>query len=68
MTSVLKRFKILRKDNKWKSMSPEQEQIIAFASVVEKIKDENLNLSKIFRTSPPGKGKGKGKGEGKGKG
>ena len=35
MTSSLNKFDILRKDNKWNSMSPEQEQIIALASVVE---------------------------------
>ena len=34
MTSGLNRFGIVRKENKWNSMSPEQEQIIALASVV----------------------------------
>ena len=57
ITSVLNKFETLRKDNKWNSMSPEQEQIISLASVVEKLKDDNLNLSKIFKYSPPGKGK-----------
>ena len=61
MTSALNKFKILKKDNKWNSMSPEQEQITALASIVEKLKDNNLKLSKIFKTSPPGKGKVKGK-------
>ena len=68
MTLVLNKSEILRKDNKWNSMSPEQEQIIALAFVVEKLKYDNLNLSKSFNTSPPGKGKGKGQGKFKGKG
>ena len=42
-------------------MYPHQEQIIALASLVEKIKDNNLNLSKSFKVSPSGKDKGKGK-------
>ena len=57
MTSALNKFDILRKDNKWKSMSPEKEQIIALASVVKKLKYENLKLSKNLKTLHPGKGK-----------
>ena len=53
MTSALNKFEILRKDNKWNTMPTEQEQIISLASVVEKLKDENLKLSKSFNTSPP---------------
>ena len=34
MTSALKKIEILTKDNTWKSMYPEQEQITALASVV----------------------------------
>ena len=48
-------------------MSPEQNQIISLASVVEKLKYNNLELSESFKTSPPGKGRGKGKGKVKGK-
>ena len=40
-------------------MSPEQEQTTALASLIEKLKDNNINLSKIFKTSSPGKGKRK---------
>ena len=68
MTSALNKFDILRKDNKRNSMSPKQEQIIALAYVVKKLKEKNLKLSKSFTTSPPIKGKGIGKGKGKGKG
>ena len=68
MTSALNKLEILRTDNKWNSISPEQEQIIALASVVDKLRDDKLNLSKSFKISPPGKGKGKGNGKGKGKG
>ena len=49
-------------------MSPEQEQIIALASVVQKLKDNNLKLSTRFKTSPTGKDKGKCKVKGKVKG
>ena len=68
MTSALNKFEILRKYNKWNTMSPDQEQIVALASVVEKLKEKILKLSKSFNTLPPGKGKGKGKRKGKGKG
>ena len=61
MTSTLNKFKILKKDNKWNSMSPEQEQIVALAYVVEKLKDNNIKISKSFKISPPVKVKGKGK-------
>ena len=44
-------------------MSPEQEQIIALSSFVEKLKDNNLKLSKIFKTLTPRKGKIKIKGK-----
>ena len=63
MTSALNKFEILRKDNKWNYMSPEQDKIIAFASIVEKLKDDNLKLSNNFKSSTPGKGKGKFKGK-----
>ena len=68
MTSALNKFEIMRKYNKWNTMSPDQEQIVALASVVEKLKENNLKLSKSFKTLPPGKCKGKGKIKGKGKG
>ena len=66
MNSTLNKFEILRKDNKWNSIPPEQEQSTYLASVVEKFKDENLNLSKSFNMLPTGKCKGKVKGKGKG--
>ena len=62
MTSALNKFEILRRDNKWNSMSPEQEQIISLASVFKKLKYDNIKLAKNFQTSTSGKGKGKGKG------
>ena len=37
MTSALNKFEIMRKYNKWNTMSPDQEQILALASVVEKL-------------------------------
>ena len=58
-TSVLKKSEILQKHNKWKSMSPEKEQFIALASVAKKLKEENLKLSKSFKTSHPEKAKEK---------
>ena len=58
MNSNLNKFEIVQKENKWKPMSLEQEKIIAIASLIEKLKDNNINLSKIFKTSSSGKGKG----------
>ena len=63
MTSALNKFYIARKGNKWNFMPPEQEHIISLASVVEKLKDDNLKLSNNFKSSTPGKGKGKFKGK-----
>ena len=45
-------------------MSPKKKQITALASVVEKLKEENLKRSKSFKSSTTGKGKGKEKGKG----
>ena len=67
MTSALNNFEILRKDNKWNSMSLEQEHIIALVFVVEKLNNDNLKLSKSFKSSPPGKFKVKVKGKNHGK-
>ena len=53
MTSALNKFEILRKYNKWNTMSPDQEQIVDLASVVEKLKENNLKLSKSFNTLSP---------------
>ena len=64
MTSDLNKFEMLRKDNKWNYMSPEQEQIIALSSVVEKLKDKTLKLAKNFKTSSPIKIKARSKGRG----
>ena len=61
------KFLILCNNNKWKSMSSEQEHIISLASVVEKLKYDHLNIAKNFKTLPPRKGKGIVKGKGKGK-
>ena len=40
-------------------MPPKQGQIVALASIVEKIKDNNLKLPKSFKTSPLWKRKSK---------
>ena len=68
MTSALNKLKILRKYNNWNTMSPDQEHIVDVASVVEKLKENNLKLSKSFNTLSLVKGKGKGKRKGKGNG
>ena len=68
MNPALNEFQIMRKDNKWNSMSPDQEKIIAIAYVVKNLKHDHLKLSNTFKTSPPGKSKGKGKGKEKVKG
>ena len=61
MTSTLNKFEILRKVKRWNSMYPEQEQIIVLDSAVEKLKDDNLKLSKNSNTLPPVKLNGKGR-------
>ena len=45
-------------------MLAKQEQIIELSSVVEKLEDKNLKISKSIKTLPYSKGKGKGKDEG----
>ena len=65
MTPSLNKFEIMRKDNKWNSTYPEQEQIISLASVLEKLKDDNLKLSKNFKASYTVKRKCKSKAKGK---
>ena len=67
MTSALNRFENLRKYNKQNSIYLEQEHIIALASIVEKIKENNLKLVKNFKNLPTGKGKCKGTSKGNGK-
>ena len=57
MTSALNKFEILRKDNKWNSMSPKQDQIIALAFLVDTLKDNKPKLFNSFKTSPSGKGR-----------
>ena len=44
MTYALNKFEILQKY-----------EIVALVSVIEKLKDANIKLSKRFKTSPPGK-------------
>ena len=46
-------------------MSPQKEQILALASAVEKLKDDNLKLTKRFKTPPSKKIKDKCKDQGK---
>ena len=68
MISALNECKIIRKDNKWNSMYPEQEKNFSLTSAANKLKNDNLKLAKNFKSAPPGDIRGKGKGKGNGKG
>ena len=68
MTYALNKFEIPQKENKWKSRSSKQEHSVALAFVIEKLKDERIKPSKIFKTSSTGKGKFRFKVKRKGKG
>ena len=68
MTSAVKKYNILLKDNKCNSVSPDQEQNFALTSVINKLKDDNLKLAKNFKSVPPGNCKFNGNGKDKGSG
>jgi len=46
MTLALNKCKNLSLEDKWNALLPEQEQIVALTSTIEKIEDENLKLPK----------------------
>ena len=49
MTAVLNKYQVSITSVKWDAICPEQEQILALTTVVEKIKGCNLKLSKSVK-------------------
>ena len=52
MTAYLNKYEVLLTPVNWKYMSPEQDQIVALITVVDKLKDDNLKLSKSVKIPP----------------
>lgn len=49
MQLALNKYENLIAEDKWKAMSPEQEQLVALNAEFEKLKDENLKLSRSIK-------------------
>ena len=56
MTLALNKYENLLTENKWKALSPEQEQLVALSAQFDKLKDENLRLSKAIKSNKKPKG------------
>ena len=52
MTTVLNKYKVLLTAGKFNVMYPEQEQIIALNTVIDKLKYDNLKVFKYIDTYP----------------
>ena len=52
MDKVRNKYEVILTSVNWNAISPEQEQIEALNTVLEKLKDDNLNLSKSVKTVP----------------
>jgi hypothetical protein len=62
MTFALNKYHILVQEKKWKSLSPQDEQLVALKAQYNELKDANLRLSKsLINSKPnlPARGKGK---------
>ena len=46
MKAVLKKYEVILSSVNWNDMYPEQDQIVSLTIVVEKLKYNNLNISK----------------------
>ena len=57
MQLALNKYKNLLADGKWQAHTPEQEQMLALAAQLEKLKDENLRVSKTLQANKPAKSK-----------
>ena len=55
MSLALDKFENLRTEGKWMALSPEQEQIVALSAQFDKLKDDNLRLSKALKKSAKNK-------------
>jgi hypothetical protein len=62
MTFALNKYHILVQEKKWKSLSPQDEQLVALKAQYNELKDANLRLSKSLinnKPNSPARGKGK---------
>ena len=56
MSLALNKYENLLTENKWKALSLEQEQLITLSTQFDKLKDENLRLSKAIKLNKKQKG------------
>ena len=52
MTSALNNYEVLLTSEKWNKITLEHEQIVELTTVVDKLKDNNQIISKLFKTAP----------------
>ena len=52
ITVALNKYEVFLASRKQNMMSPKQEHIMALTTVVEKLKDDNFNISNYFNTDP----------------
>jgi hypothetical protein len=61
MTFALNKYHILIQEKKWKSLSPQDEQLVALKAQYNELKDTNLQLSiSLINNKPNSKSRGKG--------
>ena len=60
MMEALNKYEVLLASIKWNAISPKRENIMATTTVIEKLKYDNLKLSKSYKKSSK-KVEGKGK-------
>jgi len=59
MTHALNKYHILVQERKWKSMSPQDEQLVALKAQYEQLRDANLRLARSISGKKTTKGDGK---------
>ena len=52
VTSALQKYEVILTPSKCSAMYPEQEKIMMLTTVVEKLNDNNIKLSKSIKTTP----------------
>eukprot|EP00957_Ditylum_brightwellii_P193775 14756095-Ditylum_brightwellii.AAC.1 len=53
MSQAKMNYQILKQQGTWNTTSPEQEKIVALASIDKKLKDDNLKLSQQVKSGGP---------------
>jgi hypothetical protein len=56
MTHALNKYHILVQEKKWKSMSPQDEQLVALKAQYEQLRDANLRLARSISAKKSSKG------------